>query len=124
MEVNLDQANYMLNFNAEQLDYLCCTKYGAERRVQCLFHLIAIAEMESKTIEKKGIKAVVPPGAVEIPHKELAAILKCDRKTVMKMLKEMNDLGLIESTSNYRTSIHRLKCLQGWSNETYSVYLQ
>ena len=45
---------------------------------------------------------------------ELSRLWKCDRKTVSKVLDMMNELGLVSTEQNNRTSIHTLLCVSAW----------
>ena len=42
------------------------------------------------------------------------ALAESDRKTVSRVLDTMNELGIISTTQNNRTSIHTLLCVSAW----------
>lgn len=53
-------------------------------------------------------------GEVAASDVELAEYLKCNRKTIGKLIDSFNRLGMLTTRTNNRTSIHTLHFLTGW----------
>ena len=64
--------------------------------------------------EKRGFSATVKVGQFVASEVELSRLWKCDRKTVSRVLDQMNQVGLISTTQSNRTSVHTLLCVGSW----------
>ncbi|MBQ9652603.1 MAG: hypothetical protein IJV32_00065, partial [Bacteroidales bacterium] len=64
--------------------------------------------------EKRGFSATVQVGQFVASEVELSHLWKCDRKTVSRVLDQMNQVGLISTVQTNRTSIHTLPCVGSW----------
>ena len=105
--------SYSLILNKVQADYLATSKYGINR-MQALVSLIDLTQTEEETYEKRGFTATVKVGQFVASEVELSRLWKCDRKTVSRVLDQMNQVGLISTTQSNRTSVHTLLCVGSW----------
>ena len=63
---------------------------------------------------KKNFSADLEIGQFAISKVELAELWHCDRKTAQKMIDLFNEVGILTSASNNRTTIHTIRCLAFW----------
>jgi len=105
--------SYSLILNKAQADYLSASKYGINR-MQALVSLIDLTQTEEDTYEKRGFSATVHIGQFVASEVELSRLWKCDRKTVSRVLDQMNQVGLISTVQTNRTSVHTLLCVGSW----------
>ena len=82
--------------------------------MSCLASLIEMAAREPTPYQKKGYSSVLEIGQVAMSEVELAALWKCNRKTVSKMIDKFNETGLITSEQGNRTSVHTIHCVSRW----------
>ena len=113
--------SYTLVLNKNQADYLAASKYGINR-MQALVSLIDLAKTADEEYTMKGYSTTVRAGQFVASEVELSRIWKCDRKTVSRVLDQMNQMGLISTVQNNRTSIHTVYCVQNWRFENRTVY--
>ena len=110
---NEQNIHYCTILSARQWDFLLDGKSSALRQ-KCLHRLMAAA-VRTKTVYRiKGIEIVLEVGEVAASDVELAEYLKCNRKTVGKLIDSFNRLGVLTTRTNNRTSIHALHFLTGW----------
>ena len=105
--------SYSLILNKKQADYLAASKYGINR-MQALVSLIDLTQTEEDTYEKRGFTTTVKVGQFVASEVELSHLWKCDRKTVSRVLDQMNQVGLISTVQSNRTSVHTLLCVGSW----------
>jgi len=105
--------SYSLILNKAQADYLSASKYGINR-MQALVSLIDLTQTEEDTYEKRGFSATVHIGQFVASEVEWSRLWKCDRKTVSRVLDQMNQVGLISTVQTNRTSVHSLLCVGSW----------
>ncbi len=105
--------SYSLILNKVQADYLAASKYGINR-MQALVSLIDLTQTEEETYEKRGFTATVKVGQFVASEVELSRLWRCDRKTVSRVLDQMNQVGLISTVQSNRTSVHTLLCVGSW----------
>ena len=101
---------YCLVLSESQARFLATSKYGIDR-MKALISLVELASTENRTYEKKGFSANLNVGQLVMSEVELSRLWKCDRKTVSRVLDTMNELGIVSTTQNNRTSIHTLLCI-------------
>lgn len=96
----------------EQVDYLMHGT-AAINRLSCLFQLIQIV---TRQIEANNKVEETATALWELNMSEVAIskLWKCDRKTVSKMLDNMNRLGILSSIQTRRGSVHTLLCISAW----------
>lgn len=108
---------FCLAFDRKQLEFLCEPKY-CERRMKLLVALVYLASETDSQSTKRGISIPVSKGKVEISEVNLAAHLGWNRKTVSDYIKAFNEVGLIVTTKDNRTSVHSFVTLSGWLHGT------
>lgn len=80
-----------------------------------IFAALISMTSESDTLSKKrGINIPVSIGKVEISEGNLAAHLGWNRKTVSDYIKAFNEIGLIETIKDNKSSVHSILTLSGW----------
>jgi hypothetical protein len=79
-----------------------------------LFELIGHTEPDAKEVTIHNEKKVIPAGVVALSELQMSKNLKCGRKKVSKIIKQLNDLGMVHTTKSPRTSYHEIRCLLGW----------
>ena len=104
---------FCLVLSESQARFLATSKYGIDR-MKALMSLVELASTENRTYEKKGFSANLNVGQLVMSEVELSHLWKCDRKTVSRVLDTMNELGIVSTTQNNRTSIHTLLCISAW----------
>ena len=118
MESNI---TYSLILNKSQADYLSTSKYGFNR-MQALVSLIDLTNTTEEEYKIKGFSVTIHVGQIVASEVELSHIWKCDRKTVSRVLDQMNQVGLISTIQNNRTSIHTLLCVASWRIDNKPVW--
>ena len=63
---------------------------------------------------KKNFSVDLDIGQFAISKVELAELWHCDRKTAQKMIDLFNEVGILTSIANNRTTIHTIHCLAFW----------
>lgn len=104
---------YCLVLSESQTRFLATSKYGIDR-MKALVSLIGEASTSYHEYKKKGFETYVQIGQVVISEVELSRLWGCDRKTVSRVLDTMNELELVATEQNNRTSIHTLLCVSAW----------
>ena len=104
---------YCLVLSESQARFLATSKYGIDR-MKALVSLIGQASTSYHEYKKKGFETYVQIGQVVISEVELSRLWGCDRKTVSRVLDTMNELELVTTEQNNRTSIHTLLCVSAW----------
>ena len=118
MEQNISSS---LILTKDQADYLSASKQGINR-MQALVSLINLTRTAEEAYEKKGFAATVHVGQFVASEVELSHLWKCDRKTVSRVLDQMNQVGLVSTVQNNRTSVHTVYCIKNWRFENRTVY--
>ena len=104
---------FCLVLSESQARFFATSKYGIDR-MKALMSLVELASTENRAYEKKGFSANLNVGQLVMSEVELSRLWKCDRKTVSRVLDTMNELGIVSTTQNNRTSIHTLLCVSAW----------
>ena len=104
---------YCLVLSESQARFLATSKYGIDR-MKALVSLIGQASTSYHEYKKKGFETYVQIGQVVISEVDLSRLWGCDRKTVSRVLDTMNELELVSTEQNNRTSIHTLLCVSAW----------
>ncbi len=105
--------HYCTILSAEQWDFLLNGRFSGIRQ-KCLHRLMTSAARAKTTYKIKGIEIVLEVGQAAASDVELAEYLRCNRKTVGKLIDSFNRLGMLTTRTNNRTSIHTLHFLTGW----------
>ena len=104
---------YCLVLSESQAKFLATSKYGIDR-MKALMSLVEHATTAEYDYEQKGFTTTVHIGQLVMSEVELSRLWKCDRKTVSKVLDTMNELWIVSTMQNNRTSIHTLLCVSAW----------
>ena len=113
--------SYQLILNKSQADYLAASKYGVNR-MQALVSLLELVKTADEEYSIKGFSTQLKVGQFVASEVELSHLWKCDRKTVSRLLDQMNELGLISTVQTNRTSVHTVYCIKNWRFENRTVY--
>lgn len=108
--------NYCIVLSSEQLAYLAGSKYGIDR-MKILHRLIEAAVLKETDYTTKGFSATLQVGQAVLSEVELSSKSGYDKKTISRVLDKMNQLGIVASTQNNRTSVHTLKCISAWMQD-------
>lgn len=96
----------------EQVDYLMHGTAGINR-LSCLFQLIQIVTRQIEA-NNKAEETATALWELNMSEVAISKLWKCDRKTVSKMLDNMNRLGILSSVQTRRGSVHTLLCISAW----------
>ena len=105
--------HYCIVLSEEQLSYLSDSKYKVDR-MKVLYSLIEATVTEETDYQKKGFSTRLQVGQAILSEVELASRLGYDKKTISKVLDQLQQLGIISSEQTNRTSVHTLKCVSAW----------
>ena len=104
---------YGILLTKQQLDFLKDDNQGFHR-MKALDTFLSLAAIEPVRYEKKNFSADLGIGQFAISKVELAELWHCDRKTAQKMIDLFNEVGILTSVANNRTTIHTIHCLAFW----------
>lgn len=104
---------YGILLTREQLDFLKDDNQGFHR-MKALDTFLSLAAIEPFRYQKKNFSADLGIGQFAISKVELAELWHCDRKTAQKMIDLFNEVGILTSIANNRTTIHTIHCLAFW----------
>ena len=104
---------YGILLTKQQLDFLKDDNQGFHR-MKALDIFLSLAAIEPVRYEKKNFSADLGIGQFAISKVELAGLWHCDRKTAQKMIDLFNEVGILTSVANNRTTIHTIHCLAFW----------
>lgn len=113
MKTNL---NYCIVLSSEQLAYLAGSKYGIDR-MKILHQLIEAAVLKETDYTTKGFSTTLRVGQAVLSEVDLSSKSGYDKKTISRVLDKMNQLEIVASTQNNRTSVHTLKCISVWMQD-------
>ena len=104
---------YGILLTREQLDFLKDDNQGFHR-MKAFDTFLSLTAIEPFHYEKKNFSAYLGIGQFAISKVELAGLWHCDRKTAQKMIDLFNEVGILTSIANNRTTIHTIHCLAFW----------
>ena len=104
---------YGILLTREQLDFLKDDNQGFHR-MKAFDTFLSLTAIEPFHYEKKNFSADLGIGQFAISKVELAELWHCDRKTAQKMIDLFNEVGILTSIANNRTTIHAIHCLAFW----------
>lgn len=113
MKTNL---NYCIVLSSEQLAYLAGSKYGIDR-MKILHQLIEAAVLKETDYTTKGFSTTLRVGQAVLSEVDLSSKSGYDKKTISRVLDKMNQLEIVASTQNNRTSVYTLKCISAWMQD-------
>ena len=111
--MNYKNIKYGILLTKEQLDFLKDDNQGFHR-MKALNTFLSLAAIEPFHYEKKNFSADLGIGQFAISKVELAELWHCDRKTAQKAIDLFNEVGILTSIANNRTTIHTIHCLAFW----------
>ena len=104
---------YGILLTKAQLDFLKDNHQGFHRP-KAFDTFLSLAAIEPYHYEKKNFSADLDIGQFAISKVELAELWGCDRKTAQKMIDLFNEVGILTSVANNRTTIHTIRCVAFW----------
>ena len=104
---------YGILLTKEQLDFLKDDRQGFHR-MTAFDTFVSMASIKPSVYRKTGFSASLSIGQFAISTVELSALWKCDRKTVAKVVELFNQVGILSTERNNRTSIHTILCIAFW----------
>lgn len=113
MDKEKQTVHYCTILSDEQWNFILEGRFSAQRQ-RCLHKLMTHAVRTKTVCNIKGIEIALEVGEVAASDVELAEYLKCNRKTIGKLIDCFNRLGVLTTRTNNRTSIHTLHFLTGW----------
>ena len=108
-----NNVKYGILLTREQLDFLKDDNQGFHR-MKAFDTFLSLTAIEPFHYEKKNFSADLGIGQFAISKVELAELWHCDRKTAQKMIDLFNEVGILTSVANNRTTIHTINCLAFW----------
>ena len=104
---------YGILLTNEQLDFLKDDRQGFHR-MTAFDTFVSMASTKPSVYQKTGFSASLSIGQFAISTVELSALWKCDRKTAAKVVELFNQVGILSTERNNRTSIHTILCIAFW----------
>ena len=104
---------YGILLTKEQLDFLKDDRQGFHR-MTAFGTFVSMASTKPSVYLKTGFSASLSIGQFAISTVELSALWKCDRKTAAKVVELFNQVGILSTERNNRTSIHTILCIAFW----------
>lgn len=104
---------YGILLTKEQLDFLKDDRQGFHR-MTAFDTFVSMACTMPSVYQKTGFSASLSIGQFAISTVELSALWKCDRKTAAKVVELFNQVGILSTERNNRTSIHTILCIAFW----------
>lgn len=104
---------YGILLTKEQLDLLKDDRQGFHR-MTAFDTFVSMASIKPSVYQKTGFSASLSIGQFAISTVELSALWKCDRKTAAKVVELFNQVGILSTERNNRTSIHTILCIAFW----------
>lgn len=101
-------------FSEEQESFLRSKKYKIDR-MECLMTLAERAVANPTIIDISDYRQIeLSKGQLLITEVELAHLWEVDRKTVGKLIRQMEDLKLLTATKVAKVTVYSLHILSGW----------
>ena len=104
---------YGILLTKEQLDFLKDDRQGFHR-MTAFDTFVSMASTKPSVYPKTGFSASLSIGQFAISTVELSALWKCDRKTAAKVVELFNQVAILSTERNNRTSIHTILCIAFW----------
>jgi hypothetical protein len=104
---------YGILLTKEQLDFLKDDRQGFHR-ITAFDTFVSMASTKPSVYQKTGFSASLSIGQFAISTVELSALWKCDRKTAAKVVELFNQVGILSTERNNRTSVHTILCIAFW----------
>lgn len=104
---------YGILLTKEQLDFLKDDRQGFHR-MTAFDTFVSMASTKPSVYQKTGFSASLSIGQFAISTVELSSLWECDRKTAAKVVELFNQVGILSTERNNRTSIHTILCIAFW----------
>ncbi len=104
---------YSITLNDAQIDYLADESQGISR-MKCFATFLRIAVKDPRRESRKNFSVFLYTGQFIASKVELAEAWGCDRKTATRIIREFNQMDILQSKASNRTTVHTLKCLSVW----------
>ena len=104
---------YGILLSGGQLDFLRDDCQGFHRS-EAMATFVKMAAIEPMHYEKKNFTTEIGIGQFVASTVELAKLWGCDRKTASKVVRLFNEMGILSSEANNRTTVHTIPCLAFW----------
>ena len=104
---------YGILLSSGQLDFLRDDCQGFHRS-EAMATFVKMAAIEPMHYEKKNFTAEIGIGQFVASTVELAKLWGCDRKTAAKVVRMFNEMGILSSEANNRTTVHTIHSLAFW----------
>lgn len=104
---------YGILLSSGQQDFLRDDCQGFHRS-EAMATFVKMAAIEPMHYEKKNFSAEIGIGQFVASTVELAKLWGCDRKTASKVVRLFNEIGILSSKANNRTTVHTIPCLAFW----------
>lgn len=103
---------YGILLSCGQMDFLRDDCQGFHRS-EAMATFVKMAAIEPMHYEK-NFSAEIGIGQFVASTVELAKLWGCDRKTAAKVVRLFNEMGILSSEANNRTTVHTIHCLAFW----------
>lgn len=113
MTMTYTDIRYGILLSNGQLDFLRDDQQGFHR-AEALATFVKMAAIEPSHYAKKNFEVDLDIGQFLASTVELATLWGCDRKTAAKVVRMFNDMGILTSEANNRTTVHAIHCLAFW----------
>lgn len=104
---------YSITLNDAQIDYLADESLGISR-MKCFTTFLRMAVKDPRVEKRKNFSVSLSTGQFMASKVELAEAWGCDRKTATRIIREFNQMDILQSKASNRTTVHTLKCLSVW----------
>lgn len=112
---------YYLSLTDEQLNFLSSNE-GGINRILCFRRLLHHTATADTTYTKRGISKPLMQGQTCVSALELSKEWNCNRKTVIRFLKQLEQLGIVTIKTDCLTTIMDMRCIAAWKHEGETVY--
>ena len=112
---------YYLSLTDEQLNFLSSNE-GGINRMQCFRRLLHHTATADTTYTKRGISKSLMQGQTCASALELSKEWGCNRKTVIRFLKQLEMLGIVTIKTDCLTTIMNMRCIAAWKHEGETAY--
>lgn len=112
---------YYLSLTDEQLNFFSSSEGGINRML-CFRRLLHHTATADTTYTKRGISKPLMQGQTCVSALELSKEWSCNRKTVIRFLKQLELLGIVAIKTDCLTTIMDMRCIAAWKHEGETAY--
>lgn len=106
---------YYLSLSDKQLDFLSDTS-GGINRMGCFLSLLRHTAIEQTDFTCRGITRTTHTGECNVSVSQLAKEWDCNRKTAIRLIRQLVLLGIVTTISDNLTTTVSMRRLAGWQN--------